>query len=202
MPTRLAFFFLLSFAASAQTPTPAKLETYILLPEPAALRTELSRPLGEGRKTVVTPVHEIVGGEGMKRYTKEEFEHLGISLSTFTERACASADARLKNIQPEFIKDDTGKTRYAVYRGDSPLIATLIMAPSLATLFSKTFGGDVWAILPDRHSLYIFPAKPELVAEFTDDLRQRYDNDPFAASCELFLIKKGEMPKALAAIGE
>jgi hypothetical protein len=202
MPARVLIFLLSVLAVVAQTPAPKRLDAYILLPEPSALRSHNSRPLGNARKTVITPAHEIADAPGVKAYTKEEFEHLGISVTTFTERAAASADARLKTIQPEFIKDDSGKTRYAVFRGDSSLIATLIMAPSLATTFTKMFAGDVWAVLPDRHSLYIFPTKPELLAEFTDDLLQRYKTDPFAASSEVFLIKPGEMPSAVATFDE
>ena len=202
MMIRIFSVALLSLVASAQTPAVKKLEAYLLLPEPSALRSEISQPLGGGRKTVVTPAKETSEAPGLKHYTKEEFNRLGISLETFAERARAAADARLKTIMPEFIKDEKGKTRYAVFRSESSLIASLISAPSLASLFTKTFAGDVWAVLPDRHSLYIFPADPELLAEFTDDLAQRYRSDPYAASCEVFLIKPGEAPKAVATFSD
>lgn len=192
---------LLPLIAVAQTRA-KKLDAYVLMPEPSALKSVNSRALGGGQKTVLSPAREVAEAPGVKLYSPEEFAKLGISVDTFTERAKAAADARLATISSEFIKDASGKTRYAVYRGDSSLIASLIVAPSLGKLISKLLGGDLWAVLPDRHSLYLFPAKPEMLAEFGDDLQQRYQTDPYAASCEVFLIKQGEAPQAIATFAD
>ena len=192
---------LLPLIAVAQTPA-KKLDAYVLMPEPSALKSVNSRALGGGQKTVLSPAREVAEAPGVKLYSPEDFAKLGISVDTFTARAKAAADARLATISPEFIKDASGKTRYAVYRGDSSLIASLIVAPSLGKLISKLLGGDLWAVLPDRHSLYLFPAKPEMLAEFGDDLQQRYQTDPYAASCEVFLIKQGEAPQAIATFAD
>ncbi len=185
----------------AQT-APTKRELYLLMPEPHALRSSHSRVLEGAKRTVLTPAYEIGDASGVHLYDKDEFARLGISVETFTERAVAAAEARLAKIMPEFIKDETGKTRYAVYRGESPLIATLLVAPSLAKLVSKVFGGEVWAVTPDRHSLYLFPAKPELLAEFADDLRHRFESDPLATSCEVFVVEAGKAPRAIGTYGE
>ena len=187
--------------ARAQT-VRKKLEAYVLLPEPSALRTELSRAPAGAHRTVLSPAHETTEAPGVKIYSKQEFARLGISLDTFTERAVAAAEARLKELQPDFIKDGSGKTRYAVYRGDSPLIASLLVAPSFGKVLAKLFEGELWAVVPDRHSLYLFPAKPEMLAEFTDDLQERYKTDPYAASCEVFRIKLGEPIKVVATFGD
>lgn len=195
----LAFLPLLCLAQSAPQ---GRLDAYLLMPEPAALKNVNSRAFGGALKTVLSPAREVAEAPGVKLYSKEEFARLGISVETFTERAKASAEARLAQLQPEFIKDDAGKTRYAVYRGDSPLFATLIIAPSLGKQATALLGGEVWAVLPDRHSLYLFPANPELLAEFTDDLKLRFDHDPYAASCEVFLLKPGEAPKVIATFGD
>lgn len=199
--------FLFALGGAVASPVPAqvakkRLEPYLLMPEPAALRTDLSQIPPGSHHTVLSPAHETAGAPGVKIYSKEEFARLGIGLDAFIERAKASAEARLKELEPDFVKDETGKTRYAVYRGDSPLIASLLAAPSLGKGLNKLFEGDLWALAPDRHSLFIFPAKPELLAEFSDDLYERYKTDPYAASCEVFLLKPGEAPKVVATFGE
>ncbi len=183
---------------AAPSPPPAKkLEIFLLLPEPRAMRTDRSKPLPNSKHTVITAAREIAGPRGIEAYAKEDFEKLGISLDTFIERARAAADRRLAAVQPEFVRDAGGRIQYAVYRGDSPLNASLLMAPSLGAIFKNIFGDEVWAALPDRHSLYIFPARPSAIAEFTADLQERYDSNPFAASGEIFLLKAGEtMPRA------
>lgn len=198
MLVRLLCLVLAPLMLAAQTPA-KKLEAYVLMPEPSALRSVNSRAPAGAHKTVFSPACETRETQGVKVYSADEFSKLGVGIDTFTERAKAAAEARLTTLQAEFIKDASGKTRYAVYRGDSPLIASLIVAPSLAKIYSKLFGGDVWAVLPDRHSLYLFPANPEMLAEFADDLENRYKNDPYAASCEVFLVKPGEAPRVIAA---
>jgi len=202
---RLLFVFVLLGAMASQAqvqPAKKKLEPYLLMPEPSALRTDLSIIPSGSHKTVLSPAHEIEGGQGVKVYTKEEFAKLGIGVDAFAAKAKAAADTRLKEMEPDFIKDEQGKTRYAVYRGDSSLLATLLVAPSLGKGFNKLFDSDIWAVTPDRHSLYLFPAKPEMLAEFADDLADRYKSDPYATSCEVFLIKSGEAPKVVATFGD
>ena len=200
-PMRSLLLLLIPLTLLAQTPVP-KLEAYLLMPEPFALRTVNSRAPTGASKTVLSPAHEIKDAPGVKIYSADEFTRLGISVDTFTARAKAAAETRLAQTLPEFVKDEQGNTRYAVYRSDSPLIATLLVAPSLGKLVSKIFKTDVWAVVPDRHSLYLFPAKPELVDEFTDDLKKRYETDPYAASAEIFLIREGEAPRAIATFGD
>ena len=179
-----------------------RLEPYVLLPEPSALRSPHSIVPAGAVKTVLTPARQTLDKLGVAAYSADEFKKLGISKETFAQKARAAADARLAQMQPEFIKDDTGTTRYAVFRGESPLIASLVAAPSLIKNFTSLFGKDVWAALPDRNSLYIFPAKPEMLAEFADDLAERYNTNPYAASCEVFLIREGKEPAVVASFGD
>ena len=162
-----------------------------MLPEPKVMRTDRSRFLPNAKSSVISPAHETTESPGVKTYTAEEFAKLGISVDTFMERARAAADRRLTTLKPDYVKDDAGRLQYAVYRGDSPLIASVLIAPSLGAFFQKTFKGDVWAVLPDRNSLFIFPARPDAMAEFTVDLRERYESNPYAASSEIFLLKAG-----------
>lgn len=189
--------------AAPAAATEKKLEIFLLLPEPKAMRTGRSKPLPNSKHTVITAAREIAGPRGIETYGKDEFEKLGISLDTFIERGRAAADRKLAAAQPEFIRDAGGRIQYAAYRGDSPLNACLLMAPSLGAIFKNIFGDEVWAVLPDRHSLYIFPARPSALAEFTTDLQERYDSNPFAASGEIFLLKAGEpMPRAVGTFAD
>lgn len=151
---------------------------------------------------MISPAHETSESPGVRTYTADEFSKFGISVETFIERARAAADRRLATLTPEYVKDEMGRLRYAVYRGESPLIASLLIAPSLGPIFQKVFTGQVWALLPDRNSLYIFPARPDALAEFTVDLRDRYESNPYAASPEIFLLKAdGALPRVVGTFG-
>ncbi|MBX7208241.1 MAG: hypothetical protein K1X78_08035 [Verrucomicrobiaceae bacterium] len=193
--------------AAAKPPAPPqpparKLEIFVMLPEPKAMRTDRSRFLPDAKKSIISPAHETADASGVRAYTAEEFARLGISVDTFMDRARSAADRRLAEQKPDFIKDAEGRLRYAVYRSDSPLTASLLMAPSLGAVFREALGGDVWAVAPDRNSLFIFPAKPEALEEFAPDLRDRYDSNPFAASPEVFLMSAtGGLPRVVGAFG-
>ncbi len=172
---------------------------YVLLPEPRALRAPFSLTPAGAEKTVLTPARALAAVPGVEAYSKEEFRKLGLSPATFAERAREAADRRLQSLQPELVRDAAGKVRYAVFRGDSPLTASLLVAPSLPKRLEPLFGAEVWAALPDRHSLFVFPARPEAVEEFVADLAERYRTDPHAASPEIFALKAGAEPRVVAA---
>jgi hypothetical protein len=201
MNPRHLLFLLCAVVLSAQEAVPRRPELLLLLPEPRVLGTELSiRPEG-ARDTVFSPAREIAETPGIQTYTKEEFQKLGVSVDTFAERARAAADRLLATIQPDLVKDAEGRVRYAVYRSDLPLMASLVTAPSLPITFEKLFGAEIWVALPDRHSLFVFPANPDALQEFSTDLAERYRADAHAASPEIFTLKKGEAPKVLGSFG-
>ena len=198
----LLCFLLLAFnTLSAQQPAvpERKLESLLLMPEPKVLRGPYSITLPNAQRTVVTCYREAAGAiHGVEAYTEETFKKLGISVESFAARAKTAADKRLLLLRPELIKGEDGRIAYAVYRGDSALYATLLVAPSLPKIFAELFGPEIWVVTPDRHSLYVFPAKAELLQDFTEDLAERYTSEPFAASCEIFSIKAGAEPQVVA----
>lgn len=183
----------------AQTPQ-RRLESLLILPGPKALSKPLSFSPQGAELTVFTPARELPDLPGIMAYPEAEFKKLGLSLSTFTERSGKAADKRLATLKPDLIKGPDGQIQYAVYRGDSPLMASLIIAPSLPGLFEKLFGPEIWVAIPDRHSLFIFPARPEAIAEFTADLADRFRTDPRAASPEIFSLKKGTSPRVIGSL--
>lgn len=196
----LFVWFLFANTLSAQQPAQArKLETLLLMPEPKAMRSLYSITPAGAKQTVLTPCRESTDAAGgVEAYGQESLARLGLSTETFVERAKAAADRRLLQLRPELIKGSDGKVAYAVYRGESSLYATLLVAPSLPKIFEELFGKDIWVALPDRHALYVFPARPDLIEEFHQDLAERYSADAFAASCEVFALKAGAEPRVVA----
>ena len=158
------------------------------------MRVGHSVVLGGARHTVFTPMHRLAGSPRLQTFSKADFAKLGISADSFAERARTAADRILASMQPELIKDDAGRVRYAVYRGDDPVIACLLVAPSLAKVFLNIFGKEIWVAAPDRHALYVFPPNPAVVDDFSRDMQERFETDAFAASEEVFIIREtGEM---------
>ena len=138
------------------------------------------------------------------KFTSVVFAGVPRKLTRPPRRAALKAvDRRLATLKPDYGRDETGRVRYAVYRGESPLMASLLMAPSLSRIFKNIFGDEIWVMCPDRHSLFVFPAKPEEVVEFTTDLRERYESEAYAASAEIFLLKEGEpLPRVVGSFSD
>ncbi len=187
---------LLVTAASAQEKQ--RLETILMLPEPREMRTERSIVPEGAQATVLSPAREVEGVPGIEVYAKEDFARLGLSPETFLERARKTAERLLTEIQPKVIQAADGKPAYAVYRGERPVMASLFLAPSLPVIFEEIFGSEIWVAMPDRHSLFIFPAKAEAMEEFIPDLAQRFKENLHAASSEVFSLKKGREPQVVA----
>lgn len=205
MRSFLPFFLCLGLStfAVAQSPAPTvtrafKLESYLLQVEPKAMRTAISKPYGNSQRTVFTPAREVGGNDWLTTYSEAEFEKLGISWESFMERARIAADRRLATLKPELVKDRDGRVLYAVYRGERPSYSSLLLAPSLAKVFEKIFGPEVWLAAPDRHSLYVFPANPEVVNNFAADLEERFQTNAFAASEEVFSLNTAGELRAVA----
>jgi hypothetical protein len=177
-----------------------KAETYLMLPEPRVMGSSISRPFADSRRTVFTPARQAADGK-LKAFTPAEFAKLGLSWESFLDRAQAVADRRLAEIQPELKKDEAGRVLYAVYRSEEPVIACLLIAPSLGVIFKNIFGDGVWLLAPDRHSLFVFPARSAAIEEFSEDLRERFDENPFAASEEIFEVKPGAAPRVVGSFG-
>jgi hypothetical protein len=195
---RLLLITLTLFSSGLAHAEERYLERILLLPEPKVMRNPLSYTPEGAESTVLTPARELADVPGIIAYSQEDFKKLGLSVVTFVERAKKVADKRLSTIKPEFIKDDEGRIKYAVYRGDSPLIASLMVAPSLSDIFEPYFGKIIWVAMPDRHSLFIFPANADSLEEFTADLAERYLSDPRAASSEIFALQKNQAPRVVA----
>lgn len=198
----LVCFLLLSFSVMpAQQPVAPerKLESLLLMPEPKAMRSAYFMTLPGSQQTAFNCYRETTASpSGVEAYSAETFTKLGLSVESFAARAKTAADKRLLQLKPELIKGEDGRIAYAVYRGESPLYATLLLAPSLPKIFAELFGAEIWVAAPDRHALYIFPAKAELVQDFAADLAERYADDAFAASCEIFALKAGSEPRVVA----
>ena len=179
----------LGACASAQDMAVSKPEVFLLLPEPRAARTAASLVLGGAKLTVFSPAQQSSDKSTIQVYPAKDFAKLGISPETFAKKALAAADRLLASLKPELIRDEAGRVRYAVYRGESSIYACLLVAPSLAKTFEPVFGKEIWVAAPDRHALYIFPPNPLVVDDFAADLEDRFDSNAYSASEEVFVMR-------------
>ncbi len=171
-----------------------KLEAYLLLPEPRSMRSANSIVVGGAKNTVFSPARETSGAAGVELYTEAEFAKLGIGKDAFEKRARQGAERLLGVYRPELVTDAAGKVRYAVYRGEKQVFACLLVAPSLARVFEQTFGKEILVAVPDRQSLYVFPADPAAVDDVAADLDFRFETGAYAASNEVFVVKLDGSP--------
>ncbi len=77
-------------------PASAKTEPFLLLPEPRAMRSSLSKTLAESRRTAFTPAH-YKGGE-LTTYSADEFAKLGLRGFCHVFPSTISPDVRVYSL--------------------------------------------------------------------------------------------------------
>jgi hypothetical protein len=153
----LIAFLCAAGSAAAQAPPVVQpaLEPIVAALEPIALRTALSRPLPEAQRTVIAPAREDAV-LGLSHLTKEEFAAAQLDWGQFMAKATAAATRLLISIKPVVAKDAAGQIAYIKLKSDRPFAASMILSPRLIPLFQGLLGDRLVALVPDRHTVYLF----------------------------------------------
>jgi hypothetical protein len=188
--------------AGQSAPQPGRFR-FLMLPEPRAMESARSVIPPGAQQTVLSPARETDSSPFIAPLSAAEMEAIGISPTSYAEQARRHTDQLLRTLEPEWIRAADGTVLYAVYRGDRPIYASLMIAPSLPRVFEKAIGPEIWVAAPDRNALFIFPANSPHLNDFIPDLLDRYETNPYAASCEIFAWKKGAtQPRVIATFAE
>ena len=188
---------LLALPGGAFAADPGKPEPFWVTIRPKDGAPESARPIPGARHSVFVPVFRNRDMKTTVPYSKEQFDKLRIGWDGFFEKAQTAAHRWMREVVPSFHLDPkTGKPVYGVIHVEHPLTAGLIFAPSFPALFQDALGTkDLVAVVPDQHSIFVFPAKQSLVASFGDLVAAAYGDalgKGNAASAELFFITDKE----------
>lgn len=98
----------------------------------------------------------------------------------------------------ELIRDSKKVVEYAAMTSQSPLTATMILAPDFPLKkFQDIFGPKLLVAVPNRFTVYVFPALASEYRGYSPLVLRAYQDSPFPVSLEVFEIS----PQGLRAIG-
>jgi len=167
------------------------LENFWILVEPTFLKPEVTITIPGAQDTVFVPAKEISDYPGIQAFSQDQFDKLRISKDSFYHRAAVAAGRVLDSIEPKIVKDENDKVKYAAIHLTRPIASGLVIAPNFQQKFKNLFGENILVIIPERHTLFVFPDNQDLYSAYLLPMAARFEDAVYACSRELFLWKKG-----------
>jgi hypothetical protein len=170
-------------------------ETWVLLPEPAFMGYQVTRPIPGAKATVLAVAKwSALGPEHVR---SDEWKSLGISDEAVTASTQQQAAEWLKQTTPEFIRNKRKVVEYAVIQSDKVPVAATVLAPEFWRRFEETFGPKMRVVIPNRNTVYIFPDLGEDLQPYTQLIMEAWRSQAPKVSLEVFQVTE----RGLRAVG-
>jgi hypothetical protein len=120
----------------------------------------------------------------------------GIQVSDVVAAARRNQDALLRGIELQV--QQSGKFRLGLVPLDSPYKASVILAPSFRAWVEPHLGWPVYAVIPCRDFIYVFPQDQELLGRVGGVVVQEFKKSGYPLTTEVLSISD----EGIAAIGK
>ena len=170
-----------------------------VLIEPKFMKAPVSAPIAGAEKTEL--VAAIMGETEVAYLGRAQFDELKMDWTAFAAQAQKNAEAELKNVKTECVRDGKKVIAYAAVRSSRGLIASAVLAPKFLDLFKDTLGEKVLVVIPNRSTAYVFPALASKYQDYAPLIFKAYRATAFPVSTEVFELSADGM-KAVGAFEE
>lgn len=153
----------------------------------AFMRPPVSEPLA-GAKDTVLSVSVVEASGAAKWLDAEDLKRIGGGLDQFLPATAALAGKMLEKTPPRFERDRDGVIRYGVIEGESPFVASVVLAPGFLALFRDTIGPSLEVVIPSRNKVFVFP--PGEAPEHEEMLWREFRSALEPVSLEVFEITR------------
>jgi len=109
-------------------------------------------------------------------------------LKEVKEMSANHAAEFLATLEPEFVRNRKKVILYAKLESDRPLVASTVFAPGFAKRFEDTLGPKLIVAIPNRYTVFVFPALGADASDFAELVRRAWKATPFPASTEAFEV--------------
>lgn len=157
------------------------------------MHAPVSKPIAQAQRTILAAAY--LSDSELKYFTRQQFSALKIDFDEFGRRALKNA--REKNLKTEFVRDKNKILESAYLHSEDPLTATVVLSPEFYGQFAKDFGPNFLVAIPNRFSVYVFPALASKYRDYAQRVLQEYAGSSYPVSLEVFEL--GE--NGLKAIG-
>lgn len=177
------FAFLLLFSPLAHLHAQQDPKTWHVLIEPHFMDPEVSFPISGARSTLLVPGY--MSGGDPRYFSKKDWDALGLTWDAFRLRAAQNATE--KKFHAQLVRDDETKVvQYAAIISDDPLTATMVLSPDFLKKFKDIFGPAIIVAMPNRYTVYVFPALASQYNEYAPLILGDFQNSAYPVSLEVF----------------
>jgi len=156
-----------------------------VLIEPGFMHPEVSMPISGAQRTVLAAGY--MDSDGQPEYlSRKDWDALGLNWDTF--RARAAQNATEKKFHAELVRDANKVVQYAAITSDDPLTATMILSPDFLKKFKDLFGPTVLVSVPNRYSVFVFPALASEYRNYAPMILRAYQDSAYPVSLEVFEV--------------
>lgn len=155
-----------------------------VLIEPKFMRHEVAFPILKSQRAELVPAW-IKDGEPVCM-SRKEFGALKTEWKIFLQTAQENASEELKKLKPEFTRNSKKVIEFATLTSESPLTAGTVLAPDFLKMFGDTLGPKVIVAIPNRYTVYVFPALASRYREYTPMIAAAYRDTPYPVSMEAY----------------
>lgn len=128
----------------------------------------------------------------------DELVALEAAGQTFSKVAAETAKTVLDSIKPRWLRDKAKVIQCAIFESDSPLTASIVLAPNFLDQFVDVFGPEVIVAIPTRTKVYVFPKVANRIAAYVPDILSDYRAAAYPISPEAFEVG----PRGIFAVSE
>ena len=169
------------------------------------MKATVSEPIAGAKKTELVAAMKR-GVDGTTRLDvsylgRAQFDALKLDWAAFTAQTQANAEAELKAVKTEYVRDRKKVIVHATVRSPHGLVASAVLAPKFLDLFKDTLGEKVLVVIPNRSTAYVFPALASNYQDYAPMIFEAYRATAFPVSTEVFELSRDGM-KAVGAFEE
>lgn len=158
------------------------------------MRPPVTFPIPGAERTVLVPGYRTEDGE-VRYFTRAQYDALGLDWPAF--QAKAAANKTDKKVKATFARNKKGVVEFATFASEHPLTATSVLVPEFRRTFEETFGPKMLVAVPNRYTVYIFPALASTYRDYAPMILEAYRATPYPVSVEVFELSEN----GLRAIG-
>ncbi|MBV9672503.1 MAG: hypothetical protein JO076_06720 [Verrucomicrobia bacterium] len=172
----------LAFLCVTLNTTQAFSDELIIILDPIFYHTPVSEPIAGSHKTAL----------GFYHYDAESKDLEPATLLSEQSRADAltgslrHAQQLLKTLTPNIFRDSKGVLSALRIDSDDPTLSSILLLPQLGNLYADVLGPDCYFVVPNRHTVFLFPRLANQIQEFGTTILNLFHNDPWPVSREIF----------------
>jgi hypothetical protein len=131
-------------------------DEWILLPEPKFMSHKGAQSIDGAKSTVLAPAR--LGKFGPDFPNADEWKNDGLSDDAILAATRALAAPWLKDVKPELVRGKNKVVEYARLQSDKVPLCAAVLTPEFARQFEEIFGPKPLVVIPNRYTIFIFPA--------------------------------------------